>query len=62
MNYLLIEGLRSLSDYFGESFKVECPSRSGKYMCLKGVAKELSRRVLKLFEPDENSRRPCHGN
>ena len=31
-------------------------------MNLKSVADEISRRLLSLFLPGENGRRPCHGD
>lgn len=40
----------------------ECPVGSGKKMNLKEVAAEISRRLARLFLPDKNGRRPCHGN
>lgn len=62
INYLLIESLLRYHSFYGESFKVECPTGSGNWMTLNCVAKELAQRLLKLFLPDENGRRPCHGD
>ncbi|KAL3857125.1 hypothetical protein ACJMK2_011820 [Sinanodonta woodiana] len=62
MNYLLIENLERFDYFYGESLKVECPTRSGNFMRLRDVAKELSRRLAELFVPDLNGHRPCHGN
>ncbi|XP_033111572.1 uncharacterized protein YMR196W-like [Anneissia japonica] len=61
VNYLIIEALERYDYFYGEAFKVECPTGSGKLMCLKECAKEISRRLSSLFLPDENGRRPCHG-
>ena len=31
-------------------------------MGLQQIAQQLSRRLARIFLPDENGRRPCHGN
>ncbi|KAL5017271.1 hypothetical protein ScPMuIL_006860 [Solemya velum] len=61
MNYLLIENLQRYDYFYGESLKVECPTGSRNFMRLRDVAKELSRRLSSLFQPDINGYRPCHG-
>ncbi len=62
MNYLLINSLREYHNYFREDFQVECPTGSGQWMDLGGVADELSRRFVSIFEKDELGKRPCHGS
>ena len=50
-------------DYFyGDSFKVEFPTGSGNMMRLKDTSVEIATRLSKLFIPDANGRRPCHGD
>lgn len=61
INYLIIESLRSYHKFFGDEFKVECPTGSGNLMNLCQVAEEIERRLSKIFVADENGRRPCHG-
>jgi hypothetical protein len=61
MNYLIIEALERYHHFFGEGFKVECPSGSGKMMNLKDVARELASRLTKIFLPDKSGRRPSCG-
>lgn len=61
MNALLIEALEKYHTFYGDNFKVECPTGSGVYMTLREVALELSKRLTSLFVPDQNGRRPCHG-
>ena len=61
MNYLLIEALERYDEFYGADFKVECPTGSGIMMTLGQVAEELMRRQIRLFLPDENGKRPCHG-
>ncbi|HTQ79607.1 MAG TPA: glucosidase, partial [Thermoanaerobaculia bacterium] len=59
MNYLIIQSLRRFHYYYGDDFKVECPTGSGSYRTLAEVADELSRRLLRLFLPDEAGLRPA---
>ena len=40
---------------------MEVPTGSGRMMTLKEAACEIARRLCSLFLPDENGRRPCHG-
>ena len=61
VNYLLIESLQKFHHYYGDDFKVECPTGSGNMMNLWDVSQELSRRLSRLFLKDENGRRPCFG-
>ena len=61
LNYLLIESLERYDEFYGEDFKVECPTGSGVMMTLGEVAEELMRRQISLFLPDEDGKRPCHG-
>ena len=61
VNYLLIEALERYHHFYGDEFKVECPAGSGTWMTLQDVATEIGRRLIRLFVPDANGRRPCHG-
>ena len=61
MNFLLIESLQKFHHYLGNDYKVECPSGSGRMLTLWETAEELSRRLIRVFLRDENSRRPVHG-
>jgi hypothetical protein len=58
INYLLIESLQQFHHYYGDEFKVECPTRSGTYLTLKEVANELSNRLIKLWLRNEKGERP----
>ena len=62
INYLLIEALRRFHDYFGDDFKVECPTGSGQMITLDQVAGELSRRLTSIFLRDASGRRPVFGD
>jgi len=57
INYLLIESLQQFHRYYGDDFKVECPTGSGRYMTLKEVANELSNRLIKLWLRNEKGDR-----
>ncbi len=61
VNYLLIESLRKLHGYYGDDFKVECPTGSGRFMTIDQVADELGRRLSRIFLRDANGDRPALG-
>lgn len=61
VNVLLIRALLSFYLYYGDSFKVECPTASGKMMNLFEVAAEIGRRLTSIFLRDESGRRPVYG-
>jgi hypothetical protein len=58
INYLLIESLQQFHHYYGDDFKVECPTGSGQFMHLRQVADELSNRLIKLWMLNKNGERP----
>jgi len=59
VNYLMIEALQKYHHYYGDSFRIECPTGSGRYMNLWEVASELSRRLTSLFLRGEGGVRPA---
>jgi hypothetical protein len=61
VNALLIRGLLNLYQFYGDEFKVECPTGSGKYMTLFEVAKEITRRLSSIFLRDASGNRPVYG-
>ena len=61
INYLIIEALERYYHFYGNDLKVECPTGSGVFMNLQQVADEIARRLIGLFLPDRQGRRPCHG-
>jgi hypothetical protein len=58
MNYLIIETLQRFHYYYGDDFKVECPTGSGKFLTLFEVAEELGRRLSRLFLKGADGQRP----
>jgi hypothetical protein len=61
VNALLIRALLSFYGYYGNDFKVECPTGSGKLMNLFEVAREISTRLTRIFLRDQSGRRPVYG-
>jgi mannosylglycerate hydrolase MGH1-like protein len=62
VNYLLIESLRRMGQYYGDGLTVECPTGSGNMVTLDAVADELSRRLVGLFTKGPDGRRPVQGD
>jgi hypothetical protein len=58
LNFLIIESLQKFHHYYGDDFKVECPTGSGKFITISEVADELSRRLTRLFLKGEDGQRP----
>jgi hypothetical protein len=61
INFLLIESLRKFHQYYGDDFKIECPTGSGNFMNLQQVANELYSRVSNLFLRDASGKRAVLG-
>jgi hypothetical protein len=60
-NFLLIEALERYHHFYGDSFTVEFPTGSGQRMNLQMAARELSKRLIKLFVPGVDGAPVCHG-
>ena len=61
VNILILRALLSFYLYYGDSFKIECPTGSGKLMILFEVSKEIADRLSRIFQRDEGGRRPAYG-
>ncbi|MBR8833787.1 MAG: glucosidase [Stigonema ocellatum SAG 48.90 = DSM 106950] len=61
INYLLLKSLQKFHHYFGDDFKIECPTGSGQMMTLQEVAIELAQRLVQIFLTDTSGRRPFYG-
>ena len=61
VNILLLRALLNLYQFYGDDFKVECPTRSGNYMTLFEVAKEIAQRLSSIFLRDATGNRPVYG-
>jgi len=58
VNYLLIESLQKFHHYYGDEFRIECPTGSGNFMSIESAAAEIGRRLTRIFLKDANGRRP----
>jgi hypothetical protein len=61
VNFLLYVALMRLGAYYGDSFKVEFPTGSGKEMNLFQVGRALGERFIATFTKDAAGRRPVFG-
>ena len=61
VNALIIRALQNFYLYYGDNFKIECPTGSGKMMNLFEVSKEIADRLARIFTRDERGRRPVYG-
>ncbi|HEX3094083.1 MAG TPA: glucosidase [Candidatus Angelobacter sp.] len=61
VNALIIRALQIFYLYYGDNFKVECPTGTGNMMNLFEVSKEISNRLTRIFTRDEQGRRPVYG-
>jgi hypothetical protein len=61
MNALIIRALLNFYLYYGDNFKIECPTGSGKLMNLFEVSKEIADRLGRIFTRNEHGRRPVYG-
>jgi hypothetical protein len=61
VNGLIIRALLQYHMYYGDDFKIECPTGSGKQMTLYQVAEEIARRLGSIFLRDEHGHRPVFG-
>jgi hypothetical protein len=61
VNTLLVRALLHLYQFYGDDFKVECPTGFGTYMTLFEVAREITRRLGSIFQRDQNGNRPVYG-
>ena len=67
INVLLVRALLNLYTFYGDGFKVQCPTGSGRFMTLFEVAQEIAHRLASTFlrAPEsgssEGGRRPVYG-
>jgi hypothetical protein len=61
VNLLIVRALVNLYGFYGDEFKVECPTGSGRHMTLFEVAQEIVRRLTGTFLRDADGRRPVYG-
>ena len=61
VNALIIRALQNFYLYYGDNFKIECPTGSGRMMNLFEVSKGIADRLTKTFTRDKHGRRPVYG-
>lgn len=61
LNTILIHAFLQMYAYYGDSFRIECPTGSGQRLTLFEVAREISNRMSALFLRDVEGRRPVYG-
>jgi hypothetical protein len=61
VNGLIVRALLQYYAFYGDDFKVECPTGSGRQMTLYQIAEELSRRLSSIFLRNKDGQRPVYG-
>jgi hypothetical protein len=61
VNALIIRALMHYYSYYGDDFRIECPTGSGNLLNLFEVAQEIAHRLTRIFLRDETGRRPAFG-
>jgi hypothetical protein len=61
VNLMLLRALMNLHTYYGDDFKIECPTGSGTWMTLASIAHEIAGRLISIFVRGEDGRRPVYG-
>ena len=62
VNFLLIESMQRFHHYYGNDFKVECPTGSGRSVTILEASEELTRRLMRIFMRDRDGRRAVFGD
>lgn len=62
LNYMIIQSLRKYYTYYGDSYTYEFPTGSGNKLNLKEIANELTKRLIKLFEANEEGKFQYHAD
>src|ERR1700727_471094 len=57
LNFLIIESLQKFHHYYGDDFKVECPTGSGQFLTIQQIAENLSHRLSSIFLKDADGNR-----
>jgi hypothetical protein len=61
LNALIIRAMLQFYCYYGDDFKVDFPTGSGRKLTLFEVARELSGRLSRIFLRGADGRRPVYG-
>jgi len=60
-NFLIIESLQRFHIYYGDDFKIEYPTGSGKLLTLSEISGELTKRLSAIFLRNAKGVRPVFG-
>ncbi|SIQ33299.1 MGH1-like glycoside hydrolase domain-containing protein [Maribacter ulvicola] len=60
LNYMIVQSLRKYYSYYGKQYVYEFPTGSGEKLNLNEIANEISKRLIKLFEPNEDGKFVYH--
>jgi hypothetical protein len=61
VNVVIIRAMLTFYLYYGDDFKIECPTGSGNMMNLYQVGHEIANRLSSIFLRDKSGRRPVYG-
>ena len=61
VNFLLIESMEKFHHYYGDDFKIECPTGSGNYVTIERAAQDVAARLTKIFVRDDTGKRAVLG-
>jgi hypothetical protein len=61
LNYLAIRQFMIYHAFFGDGFKLEYPTGSGNELSFGEIAQDLADRILSIWLPGPDGRRPLHG-
>ena len=62
LNYMIIQSLRKYYTFYGPTYQYEFPTGSGKKLNLNEIANELTKRLVKLFEPNSEGKFQYHAD
>tara|TARA_R110002049_G_scaffold123264_2_gene278364 strand:+ start:100 stop:1506 length:1407 start_codon:yes stop_codon:yes gene_type:complete len=62
LNYMIIQSLRKYYTFYGPTYQYEFPTGSGKKLNLNEIANELTKRLVRLFEPNSEGKFQYHAD
>jgi hypothetical protein len=62
LNYMIIQSLRKYHTFYGPTYQYEFPTGSGKKLNLNEIANELTKRLVRLFEPNSEGKFQYHAD
>ncbi|WP_372753142.1 glucosidase [Mariniflexile sp.] len=62
INYMIIQSLRKYYRFYGDTYIYEFPTGSGIKLNLKQIANELTKRLIKLFEANDEGKFQYHSD